>query len=68
MWNKNEIDGKADELKGKAKQVIADATNDPNLREEGKADEVAGKVQGTVGTAQRKVGEAIEDLGKKVKR
>ena len=30
--------------------------------------EVAGKVQDTVGRGTRKVGEAIEDIGKKVKR
>ena len=32
MWNKNETEGKIDEVKGKTKQVIADATNDPDLR------------------------------------
>lgn len=68
MWNKNEREGKLDEVKGKAKQAIADATGDPNLKAEGQDDEASGKVQGAIGTAQRKVGEAIEDVGKAVKR
>ncbi len=68
MWNKNEVDGKVDEIKGKTKQVIADVTNDPKLRAEGENDEASGKVQGSIGTAQRKVGEAIEDIGNAVKK
>jgi uncharacterized protein YjbJ (UPF0337 family) len=68
MWNKNEREGKLDEVKGKAKQVIADATGDSELKNEGIDDEASGKVQGAVGTVQRKVGEAIEDLGEKVKK
>ena len=68
MWNKNEIDGKIDQAKGKAKQAVGNLTNDDDLKAEGEADEVAGKVQDTVGRGTRKVGEAIEDLGKKVKR
>lgn len=67
MWNKNERDGKIDEVKGKTKQVIADATGNPDLKSEGQDDEASGKVQGAIGTAQRKVGEAIEHVGKAVK-
>lgn len=66
MWNKNEVDGKVEEVKGKAKQAVAHVTDDADLHDEGKADEAAGKVQGSIGTAQRKVGEAIEDIGKAV--
>ncbi len=68
MWNKNEREGKVDEVKGKAKQAIADATNDPDLMAEGVNDEASGKVQGAVGGVQRKVGEAIEDIGEKVQK
>ena len=31
MWNKNEVDGKIEQAKGKAKQAVGDATNDPDL-------------------------------------
>ena len=68
MWNKNEVNGKIDQAKGRAKQAVGDLTNDDDLKAEGEADEAAGKVQDTVGRGTRKVGEAIEDLGKKVKR
>jgi len=68
MWNKNEVDGKIDQAKGKAKQKVGKLTNDPDLIAEGEADEVSGKVQDTIGRGTRKVGEAIEDVGKAVKR
>ena len=68
MWNKDEVDGKIDQAKGKAKQTVGDVTNDPDLQAEGEADEVSGKVQETVGRGARKVGEAIEDVGKAIKR
>jgi uncharacterized protein YjbJ (UPF0337 family) len=68
MFNKNETNGAIDQAKGKAKQVIGNATNDPNLRDEGRADEAAGKVESAVGDAQRKVGNAVENIGKAIKR
>jgi uncharacterized protein YjbJ (UPF0337 family) len=68
MWNKNEREGKVEEVKGKAKQAIGRATGDAQLEDEGIESEVAGKVQGTVGTATRKTGEAIEKVGKALKR
>ena len=68
MWNKDEVDGKIDQAKGRAKQAAGDLTNDEDLKAEGEADEAAGKVQDTIGCGTRKVGEAIEDFGKKVKR
>ena len=68
MWNKNEVDGKIDQARGKVKQAVGDLTNDDDLKAEGEADEVAGKVQDTIGRGARKVGGAIEDIGKAVKR
>jgi uncharacterized protein YjbJ (UPF0337 family) len=68
MWNKNEREGKTEQVKGQAKQVVADVTGDEDLRAEGEADEIAGTTQSTIGKVQKKVGEAIEDVGKAVKR
>ena len=68
MWNKDEIQGKTERLKGRVKQKSADVLNDENLRDEGIADEAAGTTQETFGKGKRKIGEAIEDLGKSVKR
>jgi uncharacterized protein YjbJ (UPF0337 family) len=66
--NKDELEGKAEALKGKAKQVVGNLTNDQDLVDEGTVDEAAGKTQDTIGRARRKVGEAIEDIGNAVKK
>lgn len=66
--NRDELEGKAEALKGRVKQAAGDLTNDPALHDEGVADEVAGQTQDAVGHAKRKVGEAIEDVGKAVKK
>lgn len=66
--NRDEIEGKVDKLKGKAKQSIGRATDDPDLIDQGVADEASGDVQEGFGKARRKVGEAIEDIGEQVKK
>jgi uncharacterized protein YjbJ (UPF0337 family) len=63
-----ENEGKVDQAKGKLKQEIGKATGDPNLHDEGVADEAAGEVQEGFGTVKRKVGEAVKDLGDRIKR
>jgi uncharacterized protein YjbJ (UPF0337 family) len=68
MINRDELDGKAKQVKGKVKQGIGDLTDDERLRDEGVADEAEGDVQDSVGKGRRKVGEAIEDIGEKIKR
>jgi uncharacterized protein YjbJ (UPF0337 family) len=66
--NRDELDGKAKQVKGKVKQSIADLTDDDRLHDEGTADEAEGEVQEGFGKARRKVGEAVEDIGEKIKR
>jgi len=66
--NRDEVEGKLDQAKGKAKETIGRAINDRDLEAEGNADRVSGNVQEGVGTAKRKVGEAVEDLGDAIKR
>ena len=46
---KENVTGKVDELKGKAKQGIGKATDDPNLQGEGMVDEAKGKVKQAYG-------------------
>ena len=65
--NRDELDGKGDQLKGKLKQAAGDLTDNDRLHDEGVADEAAGDVQEGFGRGRRKVGEAIEDLGEKLK-
>jgi uncharacterized protein YjbJ (UPF0337 family) len=66
--NRDELEGKAQALKGKIKQATGDITNNPRLHDEGVVDEVAGKAQGAVGRVRRKVGEAIEHVGNAIKK
>lgn len=66
--NRDELDGKVDQIKGKVKQATGDLTDNDRLRDEGVADEAAGEVQEGFGRGRRKVGEAIEDLGENLKR
>ncbi len=67
MPTKDELKGKLNQVKGKVKQGIGDATDNERLREEGVADEVAGDLQEGVGTVKRKVGNAVKDLGDRIK-
>jgi uncharacterized protein YjbJ (UPF0337 family) len=66
--NRDELEGKAKEIKGRVKQGVGDLTDDEKLRDEGVADEAEGEVQGAYGKGRRKVGEAIEEVGEKIKR
>ncbi len=66
--NRDELDGKAEALKGKVKQATGDLTNDQDLHDEGVADEAAGKTQDALGRGRRKVGEALNDLGDAIKK
>ena len=65
--NRDELDGKADKIKGRAKQAWGDVTNDDKLHDEGVADEASGNVQEGYGKARRKVGEALDDIADKIK-
>lgn len=66
--NKDEFDGRVDQLKGKVKQATGDLTDNERLHDEGVADEAGGNVQEGFGRGRRKVGEAIEDIGENLKR
>lgn len=66
--NRDELNGKGDQLKGKLKQAAGDLTDDERLHDEGVADEAAGELKEGFGRGRRKIGEAIEDLGDKLKR
>src|SRR3954470_5688130 len=83
MWNKDEVRGKTDQVKGKIKESVGNAADDDKLRDEGAADNAAdddrlrdegaadnaaGNVEETFGKGRRKVGEALNDLGDKIGR
>ncbi len=66
--NRDELDGKAEALKGRVKQAAGDLSGDADLHDEGVIDEAAGETQKTFGKARRKVGEALNDLADDIKR
>ncbi|MFL6333301.1 MAG: CsbD family protein [Pyrinomonadaceae bacterium] len=65
--NNDEIKGKYEQAKGSIKEGMGRLTGDEQMRAEGSADKMKGDVQEGFGTAKRKVGEAIEDVGDAVK-
>jgi len=68
MMNRDELEGKAEAFKGKVKQAAGDLTDNPDLHDEGVADEVEGQTRDAFGRARRKVGEVIEDVGDAIKK
>jgi uncharacterized protein YjbJ (UPF0337 family) len=66
MWNQDEIKGKMKKVKGKAKDKAGEVLGNQQLEEEGEADYLEGSIQEGAGKLRRKVGEAVEDVGKAV--
>ena len=65
--NRDELNGKVDQVKGKIKEGVGNATNDEDLRGEGIADQAAGNVEEGFGKARHKVGDALHDVAHKIK-
>ena len=61
--NRDEVKGNFDQAKGQVKETVGRALDDRDLESEGNADQSGGKIREGFGTARRKVGEAIEDIG-----
>lgn len=59
MGTEDKFSNKAEELKGRAKENIGEATGDEELRAEGRADQTEGGL--------KQAGEKLKDAGKKVK-
>ena len=66
--NKDEVEGKFDQAKGAVKENVGRAIDNEEMETEGAAERAGGHIQEGYGTAKRKVGEAIEDVGKAVGR
>jgi uncharacterized protein YjbJ (UPF0337 family) len=50
---KDKVDGAVHEMKGKVKEKVGRATNNPNLEEEGADEKVSGKIQKKVGDIEK---------------
>jgi uncharacterized protein YjbJ (UPF0337 family) len=64
--NKDEVEGKFDQAKGAVKENVGRAIDNKEMETEGETDRAGGNLQEGYGKAKRKVGEAIEDVGKAV--
>ena len=60
------MDTNTDQMKGRAKQAVADLTDDKDLEREGKADENAGKAKEFVEGVKDKADDLIDKVKDKV--
>lgn len=68
MWNRDEVRGKVDRVKGRVKEEVGDLMDNEQLENEGRAERAAGEVEEGFGRGRRKIGNAIKDLGTKIGR
>jgi uncharacterized protein YjbJ (UPF0337 family) len=54
---KDKIEGATHDVKGTIKEKIGQATNDPDLEDEGAAEKIGGKVQKKVGDVEKVLGD-----------
>jgi uncharacterized protein YjbJ (UPF0337 family) len=66
--NKNEVKGKLKAAKGTLEAKVGRVIGDKKMERKGAADRAAGNVRAFAGKVERKVGEAIEDVGKFVRK
>ena len=53
--NKEQVSGKVDELKGRVKEEVGKATNNPETQAEGLVDQGKGKIKQTYGDVKEEV-------------
>ena len=68
LLNRDELEGKLDQAKGKVKETTGRVLKDREMEQEGSADRAGGKVKEEFGKGRRKIGEAIEDIGESIRK
>lgn len=61
--NKDEAEGKWEQVKGTVKNKVGEVTGDRDLEAEGEAQNAAGDTQETWGKVKRGVGDAVDAVG-----
>ena len=64
--NRDEIKGKAEQVKGAIKDKAGEILNNPELEAEGEAERAAGTVREGVGKAKRKAREGLDKIADKI--
>jgi uncharacterized protein YjbJ (UPF0337 family) len=64
--NRDEVHGKFDQAKGLVKGKIGRALGDRKMEDEGGAERAGGQIREGFGKSKRKVGEAVEKIGKAI--
>jgi uncharacterized protein YjbJ (UPF0337 family) len=64
--NKDEVKGKFDQVKGLVKGKIGRSLGDRKMKDEGDAKRTRGQIRAGFGKSKRKVGEAVEKIGKTI--
>ena len=59
--NKDQVNGRAQTVKGDVKEAAGKLVGNERLTAEGQAEQAAGKVQSTVGDVKNNVGKALKD-------
>jgi len=68
MRNRDKVEGKVDEAEERTEETAGEVTGNNDPRNHDAADRTKGKAEDTFGNARRKVGNALDDLGKKIGR
>jgi len=61
--NRDEVDGKWEQVKGTVKDKVGEVTGDRDLEAEGEAQNAGGEAQETWGKFKRGVGDTIDAVG-----
>lgn len=62
--DKDRVEGKATDIKGRVKRQVGEWTGDSDLQAEGTADQAKGKVQHAWGTVKDAARESLDDANK----
>jgi uncharacterized protein YjbJ (UPF0337 family) len=60
--NQDQVKGRIEQGKGKAKEALGDLVGNRELEREGQVDQTAGKAQAGVGDAKEKLKDSIDKL------
>jgi uncharacterized protein YjbJ (UPF0337 family) len=66
--NKAEIRGKINKAKGTVKENVGHAVGNRRMENDGAANRRKGSAQETLGKARRKIGDAVKDLGNRLRK